>query len=141
MSAANKAVVQAFNQALVDFFRTGDLGELLAAVDQNAVVSMPGLPANFDGIKEVLPMFRTAFPDFSMSVYDLIAEGDQVAYRITWTATHQGELMGIPPTNKRITVTETHIDRIVDGKIVEHAGDWDQLGVLQQVGAVPAPPH
>lgn len=139
MSAANKAVVQAFNQALVDYFRTGGMGTLLASVDPKAVLSLPGMPADLDGLKEVLPMFRAAFPDYSVTLGDVIAEGDLVAYRLTWTATHHGELMGIPATNKRITITETHFDRIVNGKIVEHGGDWDQLGMLQQIGAAPAP--
>lgn len=58
---------------------------------------------------------------------------------MTFTATHTGEFMGVPATGNRLTVSETHIDRIRNGKIASHTGDLDMLGLLQQIGAVPAP--
>ena len=84
-------------------------------------------------------MFRLAFPDVSFTVEDMIAEGDKVVDRMTWQATHQGPFMGIPPTGNRLTVTEIHINRIAEGRIVERWAQPDLLGLMQQLGAVPAP--
>jgi predicted ester cyclase len=88
-------------------------------------------------MKQMLPAFHTAFPDLRMTVGELIAEGDKVAYRLTVTGTHTGEFMGIQATGKRVTFTETHIDQIAHGKLVRHDGDFDQLGMLQQLGVIP----
>ena len=99
---------------------------------------MPGLPPDLDGMLAALPMFRAALSDFESEFRDAASEGELVAYRVTWSGTHTGDFMGIPATGKRLTVTETHFDRVRDGKIIEHGGDWDQLGLLQQIGAVPA---
>ena len=60
-----------------------------------------------------------------------------LAERVTWQATHRGVLMGIPPTGTRVTVTETHLARVADGRVVERWGNWDQMGLLQQLGAIP----
>ena len=82
---------------------------------------------------------RQGFPDALFEVEDLVAEGDKVAFRLVWNATHQGELFGIPPTGTRATVTEMHLLRIADSKIVERWGEWDALGMMQQLGAFPTP--
>ena len=68
---------------------------------------------------------------------EMLADGDKVAYRLTVTGTHTGDFMGIPATGKRITITETHIDQVTDGKIVRHDGDWDQMGMMQQLAVTP----
>ena len=78
-----------------------------------------------------------AFPDLHETVEDIFAEGDKVVTRFTMRGTHQGELMGIPPTGKQVTMTGMTIHRIVSGKIVE---DWvvaDFLGMMQQLGTIP----
>ncbi len=69
----------------------------------------------------------------------VIAKGDLVASQVSWTARHTGDFMGIPASGNQISVTETHFDRVRDGKIVEHGGDWDQLGLMRALGAVPTP--
>lgn len=134
-----KAIVHRFNDGLNEYFRTGNLAPLRDTLHPQAVFDLPGMPPNFDGMTQVLPAFRTAFPDFHLTTGEMIAEGDKVAYRVTWSGTHKGNLMGIPPTEKQVTVTETHIDHIADGKIVRHEGDWDQMGMMQQLGVIPAP--
>lgn len=102
------------------------------------VVDVWESPQTFEAFGQIL-LFRAAFPDLEMSVDDMIVAGDMVADRVTWRATHRGELMGIPPTGRRVTVTEIHLARIADGKIVERWGNWDPLGLLRQLGAVPTP--
>jgi steroid delta-isomerase-like uncharacterized protein len=81
----------------------------------------------------------SAFPDVQVIQEDLIAEGDQVVERWTIRGTHQGTFMGIPPTGKYITYTGIDIFRIVDGKLVLVGQSVDRLGMLQQLGVVPAP--
>ncbi|MCQ3973778.1 MAG: hypothetical protein DPW09_10070 [Anaerolineae bacterium] len=84
-------------------------------------------------------MFLSGFPDGQWVEEDLMAEGDKVVGRYTFHGTHQGEFFGIPATGKQVTVSNIHIMRFVDGKIVEHWGNGDDLGLLQQLGAVPTP--
>ena len=92
-----------------------------------------------DGAKQFAAMARSAFPDVAAKVEDLIAEGDRVVARATISGTHNGEFMGVPPTGKRITFTCIDILRCADGKIVEHWGEADNVGMLQQLGVIPTP--
>lgn len=134
----NKAVVRRFQDGVAAFFRTGNLDSLDGATDPNAIFDLPGMPPTVEGMKQLLPAFRTAFPDLAITLGEMIAEGDKVAYLMSWTGTQTGEFMGIPATGKHVTVTETHIDQIANGKLVRHGGDTDQLGLLQQLGVIPA---
>jgi steroid delta-isomerase-like uncharacterized protein len=84
-------------------------------------------------------MYRAAFPDLKITVEDQIAEGDKVVTRWTAEGTHDGDLPGLPASGRSSTVTGIGIDRIEGGKIVEAWGNWDTLGMLQQLGAIPAP--
>jgi len=134
----NKDLVRRFQEGMLEAIRTGNLDLLLATVHPDCVFDMPGMPSTVEGMRQLLPAFHTAFPDMRVTVGELIAEGDKVAYRLTVTGTHTGEFMGIPATGKRITITETHIDQIANGKLVRHDGDTDQLGLMQQLGVIPA---
>ena len=80
---------------------------------------------------------RRAFPDYSGTNVDQIAEGGKVANRFVFLGTHLGEFEGVAPTGKRVEFVGASIDRVVDGKIVESWVEVDMLGVLQQLGAVP----
>jgi len=91
------------------------------------------------GFKQFYATYRTAFPDTHVTIEDQIAEGETVASRWTGTGTHQGPLMGIPPSGKRVRVTGITISRYASGKIVEAWFNYDTLGMLQQIGALPAP--
>ncbi len=91
-----------------------------------------------ESLKQHIQMFETAFPGYQLSEEDMIAEGDRVAVRSIMTGTHQGELMGIPPTGKNVTVPLMIMYRISEEKIVEFWINADTLGLLQQLGAVPA---
>jgi steroid delta-isomerase-like uncharacterized protein len=96
-----------------------------------------GQMAGPEGLKQLIATFRKASPDLHFTIDDMLAEGDRVVTRWTARGTHQGELMGVPPTGKRITVTAIVIDRIVDGKFVEHWAGRDDLGMYQQLGLIP----
>ena len=92
-----------------------------------------------EGVKEFASMYRNAFPDVQLSVQEQVAEGNMVATRWIASGTHQGDLMGIAPTGNRVTVAGTSVERIVDGKIEETWDNYDALGMMQQIGAIPSP--
>ena len=89
------------------------------------------------GVKEQAQGYRTAFPDVQMTIEDQVAEGDRVVTRWTARGTHQGELFGIDPTGKQVTITGVTIDRFSGGKIAESWDTWDTFGLMQQLGVVP----
>jgi predicted ester cyclase len=89
--------------------------------------------------KQYISEFYNAFPDFHFTIDDMVVEGDKVAIRETITGTHKGAFMGIPPTNKKVTIWALEIDRVAGGKIVEARGRFDTLGLMQQLGVVPTP--
>jgi steroid delta-isomerase-like uncharacterized protein len=92
-----------------------------------------------EGIKGLVTMYRAALPDIHFAIEDMISEGDKVVWRWTARATHSGTLMGIPATGKQVTVTGIVISRFVGGKWTEDYNNWDTLGLLQQLGVIPAP--
>jgi steroid delta-isomerase-like uncharacterized protein len=98
-----------------------------------------GLFADMDlaGMNPLITALFTGFPDLHWVVEDLIAEGDKVVVRLTVRGTHQGEFMGIPPTGKQATWTGIEISRIEEHKFVEGWDSFDNLGLLQQLGAIP----
>jgi predicted ester cyclase len=91
-----------------------------------------------EAVKEYSATFRTALSDFHHIVEDQIAEGDKVVSRITAYGTHVGELLGVAPTGRRLTMSGIAIHRITDGRLVEHWSQIDLLGLLQRLGVVPA---
>ena len=114
------------------------LDEVIAAdaVDHNPA---PGQGAGLDGIKRSFAEFRAAFPDLQFTVEDMLAEGNRVACRVTIRATHTGDFQGRAPTGKPVVQTGIDILRFAEGKVVERWGEFDTLGLLQQLGVVPPP--
>lgn len=92
-----------------------------------------------DAIEAYFQEMLEAFPDMTSTVEEVVAEGDTVAYRGSFTATHEGEFMGIPPTGEEVNVDATGFFRIEDGKIVEGRPLMDTFGMMQQLGVVEAP--
>lgn len=86
-----------------------------------------------EGFKQLITMFRTAFPDLRITVEDMFAEGDKVAHRATIRGTHKGDFMGIAPTGKQVTIAAIVISRFVGGKEVEAWANLDQLAMMQQM--------
>jgi steroid delta-isomerase-like uncharacterized protein len=91
------------------------------------------------GLKASLEKYKTGFSDARVTVDDQIAEGDRVATRWTGRGTHDGEIIGVAPTGKEVTVSGLTISRVENGLVVEEQTEWDALGMLVQLGAVPAP--
>jgi len=131
----NKALVRRLVEA-VNTRSWGVLDEVMAPdyVDHYA---LPGQKPGREGYRESFISTTNALPDLQYTIEDMIAEGDKVAVRFTWSGTHRGEIMGIAPTNKRVTCTRLSILRIVSGKIVEDWGFSDRLGFMEQLGVIP----
>ena len=132
---ANKAIIRRFVEEVQN---GGDLTVLdeIAAADYVNHTAPPGVPPDREGLKQLTAMFRRAFPDGRMTVEDLVAEGDRVVTRKTFRGTHGGELMGIPPTGRAVAIQLIDIVRLADGKAVESWSAADDLGMLQQLGAL-----
>lgn len=136
-SEHNKTIARRFFE---DAYNTGNvalLEQLLAPtyVDYKAP---PGTPDGPQGIAAIITMFRQAFPDLRFTIEDQVAEGDKVVTRYTFRGTQQGELMGIPPTGKQVSIGGISIYRITDGKMQQAWIEYDMLGLMQQLGVVPA---
>jgi predicted ester cyclase len=97
------------------------------------------MPSGRAGWNAYRKLFSAGFPDGRWTIASIIAEDDLVAARASFTGTHKGEFLGIPPTGRQVTVTASYICRLVDGKIVERWANSDELGMLRQLGAIPAP--
>ncbi len=127
----------------VDAFNRGDLDAVDALFAPDYVDhdrTRADLPPGPAGVKRAWTTFRAAFPDLQATIEDLVAEGDKVAVRGFIRGAHQGEMMGIPPSGKPVTVTLIDVNRIADGRLAERWAEADMLGLMQQLGAIPAPP-
>jgi len=116
------------NLAIVDELNTPDF------VYHTDATTMQGR----EPFKQYLSMLLIAFPDLHVSIEDVIGEGDRVVVRCTLRGTHQGELMGMAPTGKQVAVTGIAIILIANGKLVEEWANTDILGMMQQLGVIPA---
>jgi steroid delta-isomerase-like uncharacterized protein len=118
----------------------GKLDEALELIGDGAVAHIAGSPEPLrgkDGFRQFVTTYLTAFPDGTITVDEQIAEGDIVASRWTGRGTNTGELMGIPPTGKQVTVEGISYARITGGEMLETWIIWDTLSLMQQIGAVP----
>lgn len=138
MSEENVALIRRLYDEVWNQKKLERLDELVAA-DQVDHSLPPGYPPGSEGAKAFIGMYLNAFPDLEITLEDIFAAGDKVASRWIATGTHSGELMGIPATGKRVTVTGISINRISGGKVVENWGEFDALGMMQKLGVVPAP--
>ena len=135
---ANKALVVASIEEGCNTRRLSIFDELFAPdlVDHGLP---PGLPKTLEGRKQLASLYWSAFPDLRLTIEDQIAEGEKVVTRWTARGTNMAELMGTPPTGRRMVVTGITVDRIVDGKIVERWGEINQLAILQRLGPISGP--
>lgn len=128
----------------MDLFKKGDLAaadEILAADFVNHGAGLPPeLATGPEGAKRFAQAIRAGFGDeVNISHEDVIVHGDRVVIRWTASGTHKGDLLGVPATGKPVKITGIDIFRVKDGKLAELWQNWDQLQMLQQVGAVPEP--
>lgn len=136
----DKALIRRFIEELFNQGNLDIVGEIFAPDFVEREQLPPGLPEGREGVKVLTGMLRNAFPDFKATIEDILAEGDKVVIRMTWSGTHTGgEFMGIPATGKKVSFGVIDIIRISGGKVVEHWGQMDSMLMMQQLGAIPAP--
>ena len=133
MSAQNLATVR---RAIEEAINKGNLSVIDELVASQYVYHEPGVGdlQGPDGLKQLITGYRNAFPDLRLTIEDQIDGGNTVVTRWTATGTHQGELLGIPATGRRVSVTGIIIARMEGGKIAEEWENYDALGMLQQLG-------
>ena len=139
----NERVVRRIYDELWNERRLEVADELIAEDGTNYDTGLVPMPFGPEEMKGTVMMVTAAFPDNRHEVEEVLAEDDRVVLRCTLTGTHEGPFMGIPPTGRKIRVTEIHIYRLEDGKAVEHRVGRDDLGAMRQLGivadAVPEP--
>ena len=134
---SNKIVMGRF----LEFINTASESLAQELISPNAIFHVPGRPEPMRGpagYLAIIGMMRGGFPDIQWTLEEMVAEGDKVAARFTMQGTHQGTFFGFPPSGKKIAVQAMNIYRLSDGQFVEEYGQPDMLGLLQQIGAVPA---
>jgi steroid delta-isomerase-like uncharacterized protein len=135
----NKALVRRYYEDAWNKHNPTVVDELFRADFVDRSPDVPGIPHTREGLKQFMGMYLRAFPDAHITIEDQLAEGDQVVTRWTGHGTQTGEFMDLPPSGKKVTVLGLEIDRLAGGQIVESWTSFDQLGMLQQLGALPAP--
>jgi predicted ester cyclase len=124
-----KEVIEGGNLSLVDELATDDY------VDHEE--ALPGQPPGKDGVRFFVNAVRTAFPDIKVkSIEPCLADGNLEACHVILTGTHRGDMAGVAPTGRSVEFGGTDIIRVEDGKVAEHWGTTDNLGLMQQIGAV-----
>jgi steroid delta-isomerase-like uncharacterized protein len=133
----NKAIAKRFIQEVFVEQDEGAADEL--AAPDFVPHSWPGVEPGVESLKEAQRRVAAGLEDARMTIEDVIAEGDKVVVRLTSHGRHAGDFMGLPASGKEYDISEIHIFRIVNGKVAEHWRDADMLGMLRQLGALPAP--
>ena len=138
MSADNRTIVSRFFEEVCNGRKLAVADEIFAANHSHHDPSSPGIGAGPAGMKQLISTYQNAFADAHWTVDETLTAGDTVITRWTGSGTQTAELQGIPATGKKVAVPGIWIHRIAGGKIVESWNVWDTLGMLQQIGAVPA---
>ena len=138
MSEENKARTRQFYEEVINKKDLDLMDEYCVSdfIDHNPD---PGQGQGLEGVKESFRQALDAFPDLHLAIDDMIAEGDKVVSRLTFSGTHKAEFAGIPASGKSFSVPVIDIIRIVDGKAVERWGLYDSMSMMQQIGAMPGP--
>ena len=137
MSGNSRAIIQRFIEEILNQKRLVVADEIVAE-DFIELDPFPGQAQGRQGLKDVLGMFFSGFPDMHWVIEEQIAEGDKVVTRFTWTGSQQGAFMGIPATGKQVKVKGVVIDRVIDGRLVDSRILMDSMGMMQQLGVVPS---
>jgi steroid delta-isomerase-like uncharacterized protein len=135
-SEQNKRTVRRIYDELWNERRLEVADELIAEGGRNYDTGLVAQPFGTEEMRGTVRMVVYGFPDNVHLVEQVICEGETVVARVTFTGTHQGEFMGIPPTGRKIEITEIHIYRLEDGKAVEHRVGRDDLGAMRQLGVI-----
>jgi steroid delta-isomerase-like uncharacterized protein len=133
----NSAIIRRFVDEVINQGKMGSAEEFVweDVVEQ---VPLPGQGPGLEGLKDVLRGMRSAFPDIDFSSKEQVCEGDKVVSRFEWTGTHKAEFMGVPATGRQVRVWGVVIDRLEAGRIKDTRILMDALGLMMQLGTLPA---
>jgi predicted ester cyclase len=138
MSAENKAASRRIMEEGFGKGHTAVVDEVVASSWANHFAgNPPGLSEGAAGLKQLMALYKAAFPDLVVKVDAQVAEGDTVVTRWTATGTNTGNMGPMPATGKKAVVTGINIDRYAGGKVVEGWGAFDQFGMMVQLGVIP----
>lgn len=132
----NRQIVETYFNEAWNKGNTGVLDQLLAADYINHTPSTPNPPRGAKGLKPIVLAIRKGFPDLHYEIKELIVTKDRAVARVVMTGTNTGELFGMAPTGKKITVNQINIEKIINGKIAEHWRVTDELSMMKQLGAL-----
>lgn len=137
MSADSRAIIQRFIEEILNQKKL-EVAEEIVAENFVELDPFPGQAQGRQGLKDVLGMFFSAFPDMHWVIEEQITDGEKVVTRFTWTGSQQGTFMGLPATGKQVKVKGVVIDRVVDGRMVDSRILMDSMGMMQQLGVLPS---
>ena len=135
LTEANKALVRRYTDEVVNTGNVDNIDTFIGP-DYVEVYNNVRHEVGIDGAREHILGVRRTYPDLHVTIEQQIAEGEWVVSRITARGTHQGAWMGIAPTGKKVEITGVNIDRVVDGRIVEHGGAANLLEPFLEIGAI-----
>lgn len=135
---ATGCAAEVLREIIEQGFNRGNYAALDDLIHKHFIEHQPGLHADLEGFKRDIQYLRTAFPDFHLTIEEMVVDGDRAWARSISHGTNLGPFMG-PPTGKTIEVTVFDEIRVADGKLVEHWGVPDRFTLLQQIGRLPGP--
>ncbi len=136
--ARNKALARRMIEELWNQGKLAVVDELYAKDYVGHGLAATGLGTSLDALKSFVKLYRSAFPDIQLTIEEQIASGNKIVQRWTARGTHKGELMGIAPTDKAVSITGTATMCFSDGKCIESWNHWNTLDMLQQLGVAPS---
>ena len=137
MSMQNQAIAHRLIEEVWNGRELEVVDELLAPTFSNHDPNTPDLGTGPEAYKKLVNLYTTAFPDLRFSIEEIVSNEDTVVMCWRSSGTHNGDLMGIAPTNKKIVVGGITVNHIQNGKILDQQVSWDALGMMQQLGIVP----
>jgi steroid delta-isomerase-like uncharacterized protein len=137
MSAENKAIIRRLYEEIWNKRKVELVGEIISPSHALQAPNVSGSAVGPEAYKRQLMLFLSGYPDLHFRVEDTIAEADKVVACWTFSGTHRGEYLGVPATNKKVSVDGITIHHIANGKIMDSYSNWDALGMMQQLGVIP----
>ncbi len=139
--ADNKAIVRRLYEEVWNKRKLEIISEVISPSHALQAPNISGSSMGPEAYKRQISLFLAGYSDLRFTIEDLIAEQDKVAACWTFSGTHRGDYMGIPATNKKVSVDGTTIHHVAGGKIMDSYSNWDALGMMQQLGVVPLLGH
>jgi steroid delta-isomerase-like uncharacterized protein len=138
MSSDNKSIIlrlyaEVWNKRKLDVIK-----EIISPSHALQAPNISGSSVGPEAYKSQVALFLTGYPDLRFTIEDTVAEQDKVVACWTFSGTHKGDFMGVSATNKRVSVDGMTIHHLAGGKIMDSYSNWDTLGMMQQLGVVPA---